>query len=88
MKFNEAILALDFDGVICNSIDECLITSYNAFYKMEINNISDIPDDIKSFFYTYRYYVRPAREYYLIHKAFHEKSTNFNLQRFYQLQNI
>lgn len=86
MKSNEIILALDFDGVICNSIDECLITSYNAFYELEINNVSEIPDDIKNFFYTYRYYVRPAREYYLIHKAFQEKLTNFDLKIFNQLQ--
>lgn len=87
MKSNEIVLALDFDGVICNSIDECLITSYNAFYESEINNVSDIPDDIKSFFYTYRHYVRPAREYYLIHKAFQKKLTNFDLKIFNQLQN-
>ena len=86
MNPSEIILALDFDGVICNSIDECLITSYNAFYELEINNVSEIPDDIKNFFYTYRYYVRPAREYYLIHKAFQEKLTNFDLKIFNQLQ--
>ena len=27
------IVALDFDGVICDSIDECLLVSYNAFQE-------------------------------------------------------
>ncbi len=75
MKTNEPLLALDFDGVICDSIDECLLTSYNAFYELEIDNVSKIPDDIRTYFYKYRNYVRPAREYYLIHKAY-----NKNLQ--------
>ena len=25
------LLIFDFDGVLCNSINECLITSYNAY---------------------------------------------------------
>ena len=87
MKSKEIVLALDFDGVICNSIDECLITSYNAFYNTKINNVSEIPDDIQSFFYTYRHYVRPAREYYLLHKALQKKLTNFDLKIFHQLKN-
>ena len=28
---NPQILALDFDGVVADSIDECLVTAYNAF---------------------------------------------------------
>ncbi len=86
MKSSEIILALDFDGVICNSIDECLITSYNAFYKSEINNVSKIPEDIKSFFYTNRHLVRPAGEFYLIHKAYQENFTNIDLMTFNKLK--
>ena len=70
------ILCLDFDGVICDSLKECLITSYIS-YGYYMNNQKNfhldvkIPQNIKEKFYKYRYLVRPAKEYgmlqYLIH---------------------
>lgn len=87
MKSKEIILALDFDGVICNSIDECLITSYNAFYKTRVDDLSKIPNNVKYFFCKYRFYVRPAGEYYLLHKAYQKSLINFNFRAFHQLKN-
>jgi len=43
---NDIIYVFDFDGVICNSIDECMLTSYNAFYNEELININDVPYQI------------------------------------------
>ena len=34
------ILLFDFDGVICNSIDECFLISYNSFCNIEKSNLS------------------------------------------------
>ena len=28
---NDTVYILDFDGVICDSIDECMLNSYNTF---------------------------------------------------------
>ena len=67
---NDIIYVFDFDGVICNSIDECLLTSYNTFYNAELININDVPYQFKLYFYKYRYHVRPAKEYLLICKAY------------------
>ena len=70
---NNIIYIFDFDGVLCNSIDECLITTYNAFYHTELINLDDIPNQFKLFFYKYRYHVRPVNEYLLICKAYMDK---------------
>lgn len=72
------ILIFDFDGVIVNSINECLITSYNAFQQFEntglssVYNLSNIPRHHQQYFNTYRKFVRPAGEYYLLHLAYKE----------------
>lgn len=29
------IAVLDFDGVICDSIDECLVASFHAYYDLQ-----------------------------------------------------
>ncbi len=65
----------DFDGVIVDSIDECLITSYNTFLKVKkrysrfIYKLGDIPTEFKDEFYNKRKYVRPAGEYFVIFNA-------------------
>lgn len=68
-------LLWDFDGVIADSIDECLITSYNAFLTHQnisekfIERIKDIPKKVKDKFYKTRQFVRGPREYFVLHKA-------------------
>ena len=74
------IYVFDFDGVICNSIDECLITTYNAFYHTELININDIPEKFKVYFYKNRHHVRPAKEYYLICEGYRkQKELSFSV---------
>ena len=70
---NDITYLFDFDGVLCNSIDECMLTSYNAFNHTNLINTKDVPNQFKSYFYKYRYHVGPAEEYFLICKAFSEK---------------
>ena len=65
------ILALDFDGVICNSINECMVTSFGAYTESDTKTIIDLPSDFIKYFYKFRYLVRPAGEYYLICRAYH-----------------
>lgn len=66
------ILCLDFDGVICDSQQECLLVAYNAYNSFSknsakrINNINTIPYYIRRDFLKHRYLVRPAKEYWLI----------------------
>jgi len=69
---NNIIYILDFDGVICDSIDECMLTTYNSFKDTNIINISDVPNHFRKYFYEYRYHVRPAKEYFLLCRAFAE----------------
>lgn len=69
------LLLWDFDGVIIDSVDECLITSYNAYlqyigaWNHLICKLDDIPMHHREDFYKTRKYVRPAGEYYILHKA-------------------
>ena len=46
----EKILCLDFDGVICNSIKECFITSFVAYNKLTNNSTFDLKKEINSTF--------------------------------------
>lgn len=68
------LLCLDFDGVICNSINECLLVTYNCYFKIigDSNNqaeeIAGIPIEIRERFYNNRYLVRPAKDYFLLMK--------------------
>jgi len=72
---NRALL-WDFDGVICDSLDECLLTSYNAFLQYKkgkggsIRNPGDIPESVKDFYYHTRQYVRRPGEYLTLYEAF------------------
>ena len=40
---NNIIYILDFDGVICDSIDECMLTTYNSFKDTNSPLIYDKP---------------------------------------------
>ena len=64
------IVCLDFDGVLCDSIDECLLVAYNTFFGRLDKKLKYVSEDIKQYFYSYRYLVRRAGGYFLIFKAF------------------
>ena len=73
---NDKLIALDFDGVLCDSINECLITSYNSYLIInEINSycvysLDKLPNDIKDYFLKFRPLAVTAREYYLLWDLF------------------
>lgn len=70
-----SLLLWDFDGVVVDSVDECLLTSYNAFLKHQkiarefIKNKEDIPISHRKEFYRTRHYVRQAGGYFTLIKA-------------------
>lgn len=66
----------DFDGVIADSLQECLLVSYNAFsqltnqqYFQEVYKVEDVPEKIRQEFKRTRGYVRPAQEYCVLFQA-------------------
>ncbi len=68
------IIVFDFDGVICDSSYECLITSWNAWQNF--NKKNDFKTTVNSFTQNYinkflilRPFVKGAGEFYLIHKS-------------------
>ena len=65
------IVALDFDGVICDSIDECMLTAFNAYHAFQghpkwFDNLSKINPEFSERFRLSRHLVRPAKEYWLL----------------------
>jgi FMN phosphatase YigB (HAD superfamily) len=64
------VVALDFDGVLCDSIDECMWVSYMAYREMQGvgAETAELNPDFINAFRRMRYLVRPAREYWaLVH---------------------
>jgi len=77
------ILALDFDGVICDSIVECLETSYQAFLTLNQGRglPEKIPQEWRGIFCKRRGYVRPSGNFYMLWKWITEnpnKAITFN----------
>jgi len=72
------IYVFDFDGVVCDSTPECLVTSWNAWesfnnrdnFRESLNEFSK--DDINSF-KELRYYVKGASDYYFLRRLLAEK---------------
>lgn len=67
-------IVFDFDGVVCDSTDECIVTSWNAWETWESRSgfrrkLSDFSDAEKIAFRKLRPYVRGAGEYYIIRRA-------------------
>jgi phosphoglycolate phosphatase-like HAD superfamily hydrolase len=64
-------VAIDFDGVICDSVDECHITALNACQRMEggtrwAATIDDLAPEAVQRFRTLRHLARNASEFWLI----------------------
>ncbi len=71
MTEQKKVLVLDFDGVICDSLDECLITAVNAHNKLAgrhqwVEHVEDVDSDLRNGFRKWRGLVRPAGEYGLL----------------------
>lgn len=63
------VLALDFDGVICNSIHECMEVAVNSYHGYEPGDgkwldYSEFDTELSALFIKHRPFVRPAGEYW------------------------
>jgi beta-phosphoglucomutase-like phosphatase (HAD superfamily) len=61
-----AVLALDFDGVICDSTEECIVTAWNAWREGRARAPQDVPEPYRSALRRERNYVRTAGEYLIV----------------------
>ena len=61
------ILALDFDGVICDSARECLVSSYAAFAAAKgldfVPELAQVPERFSREFFRIRPFVRDGEDY-------------------------
>ncbi len=60
------LLCLDFDGVLCNSMDECMLVAFNAWFGSHHAHAEELPDAYREVFRHHRYLVRDPGEYYLL----------------------
>ena len=84
------LLAIDFDGVICQSTDECMVTAYNAWCNYNGSDtffsiVEDIPTKEAEFFRAYRGYVRSGGEYYILMRMLSENRAISGQQHFDEL---
>ncbi|MBW2975946.1 hypothetical protein KY347_00710 [Candidatus Woesearchaeota archaeon] len=63
------VLVLDFDGVICDSLNECMLSSYNAYLKIKglnrIKDLNEIDSEKKKEFSGLRPFLREGKDYVL-----------------------
>ncbi|UCD36641.1 MAG: hypothetical protein JSW54_07295 [Fidelibacterota bacterium] len=71
-------VALDFDGVICDSVDECHITALNAYHRLAgekqwVDGLESLNPAAVDRFRSLRYLARNAAEFWLlIHLTYHQ----------------
>ena len=87
MNRAKKFFVFDFDGVICDSTDECMVTSWNAWQRWNGKNhfrttLEEFTDREIDEFRPLRYYVRGAGEYYILRRLLSE--TNIKLIRRYE----
>jgi phosphoglycolate phosphatase-like HAD superfamily hydrolase len=71
------IVVFDFDGVVCDSTDECLVTSWNAWERWHGRSgyrpsLDDFSKSERDAFRPLRPYVRGAGEYYVLRRCLEE----------------
>lgn len=71
------IFVFDFDGVVCDSTDECMVTSWNAWERWQDRDgfrrtVAEFSDDERISFRKLRPRVRGAGEYYILRRALAE----------------
>ncbi len=79
------MLFLDFDGVICDSVEECLISSWVAYHRfVKHENPSSIRLAAKQQFYRLRPYVLDAEDYTLIQRYIEEGTVFVDEEEYYR----
>jgi phosphoglycolate phosphatase-like HAD superfamily hydrolase len=88
---SKKVIVFDFDGVVCDSTDECMVTSWNAWEKWESRKsfrktVDEFSEDEKSIFRKVRPRVRGAGEYYILRRAFSEGINIENQEKYNKLE--
>lgn len=92
MKKNKPkIVVFDFDGVVCDSTDECMVTSWNAWQKWNGRmrfrlDLHEFSDEEQRKFRALRPYVRGAGEYYVLRRSLEDGPCIKNQNTFEQLR--
>ena len=66
------LVFLDFDGVLCDSIGECLVTGWNSFIAVRgrqgarVANPDEVDPGLRMFFQTHRWMVAPPEHYFVL----------------------
>ena len=87
-------IIFDFDGVVCDSINECLVTSFNTWFILYNKNefrkkINEFRKEEKNSFTTLFPYVRAAGEYYILHRLIdNDLFQNINQYKFEKYKNL
>ena len=88
MKFNikRDYLALDFDGVVVNSVEECLVVAYNAFaeyfHGRKVNSVNEVEPETVLTFKQLRNFIRSGADFVYIILAISENMNINNQQEF------
>lgn len=68
-----SLVFLDFDGVICDSIAECLVSSWEAYFgHTRETTPSAVPVDLRAKFAALRPYVRSGEDFLLCQEILHK----------------
>ncbi len=82
-----SIVVLDFDGVICDSIDECFTSSSLAYYDLQQKTIPSLSEsDRRAGFARLRPFIRTGEDYLLIHELSDRGITARDQERFDELK--
>jgi len=80
------LLVLDFDGVVCDSLDECFVSSWVAFFTLYRNEAPPhVPVTLRRDFARLRPFIRAGADFMLIQEILHEGMTVTDQQSFDRL---
>ncbi|MBN2012327.1 hypothetical protein JW960_23560 [candidate division KSB1 bacterium] len=87
-RVKPSIFVFDFDGVICNSIYECFVSTTIAFGKF-VNLTEDVPEFLRQHFEQFtriRKYAAPIGEFYIIQCILHNLENASSYHDFLKLK--
>jgi phosphoglycolate phosphatase-like HAD superfamily hydrolase len=81
------LVFLDFDGVLCDSIRECLVVGLEAYNRVKGNAApaawqTAIDPSLDHFFRRHRWLVQPAGQYYVLFDSYFRSRRNLKPDRF------
>ena len=79
----ERVLVLDFDGVICDSIDECFVSSWTAYHTLYLGRQpAYMPIGLKRDFARLRPLIRGGEDFMLIQEILEQGGTSSRQSEF------